>query len=266
MSWPIFSAFSINWALVVTSSPYMLVDPIPSDASGEGYGYAKPPVRSSDISVISSVEEQLPTLNLGTFTLDHRFQPATLMFPVAVKAPIGPDGSPTNLRLGFQVVAGQFELDITFRVAGTYTFPILVSKTPLGIQLNDKDELDLIFEIEQSFTVNGRVNIITGFEVKFPDDAYIILNPLSGKLVEGNLKCIKANAIPANFKSGAAFVTVALKYKLKFGTVVEVLGLGLKFEAGAYIDAPEYRACIIHNPLNLCKYEFTEGLYVIAAV
>ncbi|QSZ33162.1 hypothetical protein DSL72_002748 [Monilinia vaccinii-corymbosi] len=171
-----------------------------------------------------------------------------------------------DLRLDFKGVTGHFELDVAFGEAESHSFPLFASENPLGIQLNDKDEVGLIFEIELTFTVSGEVEIIAGFDVEFPDDAYIILNPLSGELVKENLKGIKINALPAKFKSGAACVAVGLRYKLKVGTGVKVLGIGFEFEAGAYIDAPQYRACITYQPTKPCKYEFKEGFDVVAAV
>lgn len=44
-------------------------------------------------------------------------------------------------------------------------------------------------------TVTAPVDVIAGFEVEFSDDTFIILNPLSGELVEENLY---ATPIPSN--------------------------------------------------------------------
>ncbi|KAI9651314.1 hypothetical protein NHQ30_001353 [Ciborinia camelliae] len=171
-----------------------------------------------------------------------------------------------DLKLDFQGVTGHFEVDIAFSEAATYTFPIFTSETPVGGQLNDKDEIGLIFQIDLVFTVSGQVDVITGFEVEFPDNSYIVLNPLKGELVEENLEGIKVSAIPVEFKSGTACVTVALRYKLKAGTSVEVFGFGFKFEAGAYINAPQYRACITDQPSKPCKLDFIENFYVDVGV
>ncbi|TGO08155.1 hypothetical protein BTUL_0223g00110 [Botrytis tulipae] len=176
------------------------------------------------------------------------------------------DALDLNLRLGFQGVTGHFEIDISFAVAGTYTVPIFTSESLLGIQLNDKDSIGLIFEIELVFTVTAPVDVIAGFEVEFPDDIFIILNPLSGELVEENLKGIKAKSIPAKFKSGAGCFSVALRFKLKAGTSVEVFNFGFKFEAGAYIDAPLYKACITYQPDQPCTLNFTENFIIDVAV
>ncbi|KAF7945055.1 hypothetical protein EAE96_009837 [Botrytis aclada] len=176
------------------------------------------------------------------------------------------DALDLNLRLGFQGVTGHFEIDIAFAVAGTYTVPIFTSESLLGIQLNDKDSIGLMFEIELVFTVSGPVDVITGFEVEFSDDTFIILNLLSGELVEENLKGIKAKAIPAKFKSGAGCFNVALRFKLKAGTSVEVFNFGFKFEAGAYIEAPLYKACITYQPDQPCTLNFTESFIIDVAV
>ncbi|KAJ8061938.1 hypothetical protein OCU04_009723 [Sclerotinia nivalis] len=171
-----------------------------------------------------------------------------------------------NLKLDLQNVTGYFEIDITFAATGSYTFPIFTSESPVRAELNDKDSVGLIFDIDLVFTVTGPVDFITGFEVDFPDDSYIILNPLGGELVEENLKGIKVNPIPAKSKSGAACVTVALRYKLKAGVSLEVLKHSFRFEAGAYIDAPQYKACITYQPDKPCNLNFTEGFYIDVGV
>ncbi|KAF7910196.1 hypothetical protein BELL_0751g00040 [Botrytis elliptica] len=176
------------------------------------------------------------------------------------------DALDLNLRLGFLGVTGHFKIDISFAVAGTYTVPIFTSESLLGIQLNEKDSIGLIFEIELVFTVTAPVDVITGFEVEFPDDTFIILNSLSGELVEENLKGIRAKSIPAKFKSGAGCFSVALRFKLKAGTPVEVFKFGFKFEAGAYIDAPLYKACITYQPDQSCTLNFTENFIIDVAV
>ncbi|KAF7910387.1 uncharacterized protein EAE98_012074 [Botrytis deweyae] len=176
------------------------------------------------------------------------------------------DALDLNLRLGFLGVTGHFEIDISFAVAGTYTVPIFTSESLLGIQLNDKDSIGLIFEIELVFTVTAPVDVITGFEAEFPDDTFIILNSLSGELVEENLKGIKAKSMPAKFKSGAGCFSVALRFKLKAGTSVEVFKFGFKFEAGAYIDAPLYKACITYQSDQPCTLNFTENFIIDVAV
>ncbi|TGO44171.1 hypothetical protein BCON_0582g00010 [Botryotinia convoluta] len=171
-----------------------------------------------------------------------------------------------NLRLGFQGVTGHFVVDIAFAVAGTYTVPIFTSESLLGIQLNDKDSIGLIFEIELVFAVTGPVDVITGFEVEFPDDTFIILTSLSGELVEENLKGIKAKSIPVKFNSEAGCFNVALRFKLRAGTSVEVFNFSFKFEAGAYIDAPLYKACITYQPDQPCTLNFTENFIVDVTV
>ncbi|TGO21033.1 hypothetical protein BPAE_0247g00110 [Botrytis paeoniae] len=170
------------------------------------------------------------------------------------------------LRLDFQEVSGHFEIDIAFAVAGTYTVPIFTSESLLGMQLNDKDWIGLILETELVFTVTGPVDVITGLEVEFPDDTFIILNSFSGEFVEDNLKSIKAKSIPAKFKSGAGCFNVALRFKLKAGTSLEVFNFGFKFEAGAYIDAPLYKACITYQPDQPCTLKFTENFIIDVAV
>ncbi|KAF7857908.1 hypothetical protein EAF04_009266 [Stromatinia cepivora] len=181
-----------------------------------------------------------------------------------------------NPKPDFQGVTGHFEIDITFAAAGSYTVPIFTSeswyrgkyKQILNCEdvLNDNASVGLIFDIDLVFTVTGPVDLITGFQVKFPDDSYIILNPLGGEFVKENLKGIKVSPIPAKFKSGAACVTVALRYKLKAVVSVEVFSRSFKFEAGAYIDAPQYKACITYQPDKPCKLNVTEGFYIDVGV
>ncbi|KAF5868794.1 uncharacterized protein Bfra_012126 [Botrytis fragariae] len=176
------------------------------------------------------------------------------------------DALDLNLRLGFQGVTGHFEIYIKFAIAGTYIVPIFTSESLLSIQLNDKDSIGLIFEIELAFKVTGPVNVIAGFEVEIPDDTFIILNSLSGELVEENLKGIKAKATPAKFKSGAGCFNVALRFKLKAGTPVEVFNFGFKFEAGTYIDAPLHKACITYQIDQPYTLNFTENFIIDVAV
>ncbi|TGO45195.1 hypothetical protein BOTNAR_0690g00030 [Botryotinia narcissicola] len=179
------------------------------------------------------------------------------MFQIAVKATPGEGGKVT----GF--IKATY---IAFAVAGTYTVPIFTSESLLGIRLYDKDSVGLIFEIELVFTVTAPVDFIAGFEVEFPDDIFIILNPLSGELVEENLEWIKAKFIPVKFKSGAGCFSVALRFKLKAGTSVEVFNFGFKFEAGAYIDAPLYKVCITYQPNQPCTLNFTKNFIIDVAV
>lgn len=53
---------------------------------------------------------------------------------------------------------------------------------------------------------------------------------------------------------------------MKAGTSVEVFKFGFKFEAGAYIDAPLYKACITYQPDQPCTLNFTENLIIDVAV
>ncbi|KAF7914667.1 uncharacterized protein EAF01_001073 [Botrytis porri] len=151
------------------------------------------------------------------------------------------DALDLNLRLGFQWVNG------TFRVI----YCVCCSRNLYR---------SYIYIRESSwYTVSGPLNVITGFEVEFPDD------PLSRELVEEILKGIKAKSLPTKFKSGAGCFNVALRLKLKAGTSVEVFYFGFKFEAAAYIDAPLYKACITCQPDQSCSLHLTE-IFIIDVV
>ncbi|KAM3065571.1 hypothetical protein ACMFMG_011548 [Clarireedia jacksonii] len=171
-----------------------------------------------------------------------------------------------DLEITFEDVSGHFEIDFQFAASGTYTFPLFEPSTPVGGHISDTAEAGLLFSIDLIFTVSGQVDVISGFEVEFPSGSSLVFNPISGELVEENLKGIKVKAIPAKFKSGVACVTVALRYKLKASVSLELHAFGFKFEAGAYIDAPQYKACVTYQPALPCELEFKEDFFIAAAV
>ncbi|APA13775.1 hypothetical protein sscle_11g085450 [Sclerotinia sclerotiorum 1980 UF-70] len=74
-------------------------------------------------------------------------------------------------------------MDITFAAAGPYISPLFTSTSPVDTKLNEKDFAGLIFAIDLVFIVIGPADFITGFEVEFSHDSYIILNSLDGELV-----------------------------------------------------------------------------------
>jgi hypothetical protein len=55
-------------------------------------------------------------------------------------------------------------------------------------------------------------------------------------------------------------LTASLRFSVRAGLEVEIDGTGLDFEAGIFLDAPGYKACL--NTTTNCGVEFTESLYV----
>jgi hypothetical protein len=59
--------------------------------------------------------------------------------------------------------------------------------TPFGAAIGDDISIGVVFAIELVFSVTAEIDVTTGFEFSFPEDTYILIDPLTGQIKEDGM-------------------------------------------------------------------------------
>ncbi|KAF8848800.1 hypothetical protein BDZ45DRAFT_774574 [Acephala macrosclerotiorum] len=166
-----------------------------------------------------------------------------------------------DLKVDIHDFFGHFEFDISFAAHGTYIVHLWPPKEadPEKQNLTGQNFIGIVPALDLVFNLDAAIDFTTGFEVWIPD-AYLIINPITGDIQSSNITEIHPKGIPVKVIAGSACLTASLRFSVRAGLEVEVDGTGLDFEAGVFLGAPGYKACL--NTTTDCGVESTESLYV----
>lgn len=148
----------------------------------------------------------------------------------------------TPLVIDVSGVGGHFDFAVIAADTLSFSFPLFTSETPAGISLPNGDNVGLIFTLALVFTLSDSLNFTGGFEVDFPSDSTVTIDPLNGHILEVQLSGVVATALPVTISAGAATVGVALQANVQLGTTLEFFGTGVSFELGAFINLVNLKA------------------------
>ncbi|KAE8443597.1 hypothetical protein EG329_001530 [Mollisiaceae sp. DMI_Dod_QoI] len=165
-----------------------------------------------------------------------------------------------TFEIDLQGLSGHFEIDVSFAAAGTFSIPLLPPITPFGANI-DGNEIGFIFSIDLVFSVTGEIDVTTGFDIIWPNTTSIIIDPLKGDIVSIDVSGVQVNPLPFQFHAGSACVQVALRFGLKAGLGINLLGSGANIEAGVFVDAPAYQACANFDSSAPCALGLTQKVF-----
>ncbi|CZR58872.1 uncharacterized protein PAC_08764 [Phialocephala subalpina] len=165
-----------------------------------------------------------------------------------------------QFEIDLQGLSGHFEVDVQFAAAGTFSIPLLPPIQPLGAKLGG-NEIGFIFSIDLVFSVTGEIDATGGFDIAWPNTTSIIIDPLKGDILSLDVSGIQVNPLPFQFHTGSACVQVALRFGLKAGLGISLLGSGANIEAGVSVDAPAYQACATFNSSAPCNLGLTQKVF-----
>ncbi|KAH8667515.1 hypothetical protein BGZ60DRAFT_528816 [Tricladium varicosporioides] len=163
-----------------------------------------------------------------------------------------------DLKVTLQDFVAYFDLELIAKTDISKTIQLLKIPTPLGVAISDDVSVGLVIYLDLDLDLSAQIDMTAGFSISFPDGAYIIVDPLTGNIVDRNFDSPGMGYLPATAKSGSATLTAALQVRVEVGSTVELGLIGYAFELGMYIDAIEYKATL--SSRDACQLYVTEGL------
>lgn len=92
-----------------------------------------------------------------------------------------------DIKISFDDCGGYFGFDILAIDTVTYSIPIFSSDIISGIMCSEDVTIGLGVFVDLVFSLTAGIDLGAGFEVAFPEGAYITVDPLSGDIVDHNL-------------------------------------------------------------------------------
>jgi hypothetical protein len=89
------------------------------------------------------------------------FPPIDVNFDISI-----PSIPECELSFQFNDLELYMEIDTILSVGATYTLNLYTSQTAIGIKINDELELGFIFTIDLILSVNGEIDISSGFHIQ----------------------------------------------------------------------------------------------------
>jgi len=87
--------------------------------------------------------------------------------------------------------SAHFEFDIALAASGVYAFTVFKAPVPMLAIGAEADNFGVLagvdFGLSFVFSVNASINFTTGFDITFPNDAFLAVDLLKGELMETNL-------------------------------------------------------------------------------
>ncbi|RFU24378.1 hypothetical protein B7463_g11961, partial [Scytalidium lignicola] len=170
------------------------------------------------------------------------------------------DAFDLDVKISFDDCGGYFEFDILAIDTMTYSIPIFSSGITSGIACSEEVTLGLGVFVDLVFSLSAEIDLSAGFEVAFPEGAYITVDPLSGDIVDHSFSGGSVQHLPVEVRSGSAIFRAALRVRVQAGTTVEVFGTGFDFELGVSADLIEYEASLAST--SDCDLAITESIDV----
>ncbi|KUJ14054.1 uncharacterized protein LY89DRAFT_541099, partial [Mollisia scopiformis] len=107
----------------------------------------------------------------------------------------------------------------------------------------------------------GQLDVTTGFDITWPNSAFITIDPIKGEILSMDVSGVQVNPLPLTFITGSGCVQVALRFGLKAGLGINLLGTSANIQAGAFVDAPAYQACAEFNSAAPCELGLTQKVF-----
>lgn len=92
-----------------------------------------------------------------------------------------------DIKIEFEDVGGHFEFDIVASDTVSYSLPIYMSSTPVGVACSEEVTVGLVLAIDLVFSLTAEIDLEAGFEFSFPEGAFITVDPLGGHIVDHGL-------------------------------------------------------------------------------
>ncbi|KAL7789895.1 hypothetical protein V8C37DRAFT_385411 [Trichoderma ceciliae] len=143
------------------------------------------------------------------------------------------------------------EIDTVLSAGITYTFNLYQSKTIVGVALGDDLLLGAVFSVDLIFSVNGQIDIQSGFHVHFDNvrTQIVLFGKEASKL---NFDGGKFAFLPVTVQSGGVVLKAVLRLEARIGIsfdtfvslldiqALDVLDVGAGVEARIYANIAEF--------------------------
>ncbi|KAF4611385.1 hypothetical protein G7Y89_g15628 [Cudoniella acicularis] len=165
-----------------------------------------------------------------------------------------------DVKIELENFEGYFDMEIIASEKTSYSIQLLAIPTPAGVALSGDLSLGLVVYIDLVFTLDAEIDMEAGFTVSFPDGAYIIVDPLTGDIVDKSFANPQMAHTPITVNSGSATFTAALQVRVEAGVTIDLGILEYYFELGLFVDVIEYSATLTSTPA--CELLITEFVEV----
>ncbi|KAI2603829.1 uncharacterized protein GGS25DRAFT_525102 [Hypoxylon fragiforme] len=151
------------------------------------------------------------------------------------------DFNPLNdasLTVAFEGVGALVDLSLTVGDKGSFTIPLFVSQTPLGVA-GPGFQVGIVFSVDLVFSVTGEITTETGFQVTIPDDSSFTM-PLDPTIANtARFNGTTTTLLPLTVDAPGS-LSIALRLRVQAGLDLPSSPLlDAQALAGAYLNIPE---------------------------
>ncbi|KAF3007250.1 hypothetical protein E8E14_009783 [Neopestalotiopsis sp. 37M] len=122
-----------------------------------------------------------------------------------------------EISMQFQLDAFELymELDTMLSAGATYTLPLYVSNTPIGVSLGDDVTAGIVATIDLILDIKAQIDISSGFHLKFDDSLTLDIEMFAEKVSNIHFPGAQFEFLPVTISSSGSVITGVLRVGLK---------------------------------------------------
>lgn len=179
-----------------------------------------------------------------------------------------------NLRFQFDGMELYMLMDTTLSAGATYKLNLYSSNTPLGLSITKDLEIGIIFSVDLILTVEGEINISSGFHIRLEDGAAIDITLFAKDISDIIFKGAQFEFLPVTVESAGVVFSAVLRVGVHagfnivspsippitvFNTTLEIPSVGGGIEVGVFANVAEFITNITLAPEEDCKLKVVQS-------
>ncbi|KAH8883695.1 hypothetical protein GQ53DRAFT_830371 [Thozetella sp. PMI_491] len=155
--------------------------------------------------------------------------------------PLLPEVPAVSLEFQLDGIELYMELDTMLSAGATYTLPLFISETPLGVSIGDSVTAGVVVSVDLILDVQAQIDISTGFHLKLDDRVSLELAMFGQNITNIQFPGAKFEFLPVLVAGTGAVIRGVLRIEVKAGLElstpsVEVMDKQLSFGAGVVVS------------------------------